>query len=237
MPQQLTLEDARQSLTAHVAGKGAELRAKYGSPIGWTQLQRILLDGDFVRYPCELVFDSSPLEPGETAFPQPRGERPEDGYRLCVHPYFALDAQRVPLLALYQLVAINYGGFASAEDAEAFGAAALGLTVDDYYTALCALADEISTEGSVAEEPIAGACHCGGTGVGCGSSPPRLRTRTSTLLCPGERHWTVGGGRGVFGPTGQNRSAPGAAGNACPVGSSRTGGTERAGGTAEPRGV
>ena len=170
MPQKLTLDDARQSLTAHVAGKGADLRAKYGSPIGWSQLQRILLDGDFVRYPCELVFDSSPLEPGETAYPQLRGERPEDGFRLCVHPYFALDAQRVPLLALYQLVAVNYGGFASPEDAEAFGAAALGLTVDDYYAALCAMADEISTEAPEPDEPAHSGCHCGGTGGGCSSS-------------------------------------------------------------------
>jgi hypothetical protein len=46
-------------------------------------------------------------------------------------------------LVLYQLVAVNYGEFASADEAETFGAAALGLTRDEYYAVLCAMADEI----------------------------------------------------------------------------------------------
>src|ERR1022692_1075785 len=148
MPKEQTLEDARQSLTAHVAAKGAEIRAKYGPSIGWSQLKSILADPDCVRYPCELVFDAAPLLPDEVAFrsgaeirakygpsigwsqlksiladpdcvrypcelvfdaapllpdevafPVPKGERPEDGFRLCVHPYFSVDPARVPLLA------------------------------------------------------------------------------------------------------------------------------------------
>jgi hypothetical protein len=144
MPQEPTLEDARQSLTAHVAAKGAEIRAKYGPAIGWSQLQRILADPDCVRYPCELAFDAAPLLPDEVAYPVPKGERPEDGFRLCVHPYFSVDPARVPLLALYQLVVVNYGAFASPEDAEAFGAAAMGMPREEYYAALCSMADEIS---------------------------------------------------------------------------------------------
>src|SRR5271165_5408481 len=144
MPKKLTIEDARESLTAHVAAKGTEIREKYGPRIGWSQLQRILADSECVRYPCELAFDAAPLQPDECAYPVARGERPEDGFRLCVHPYFSAFPARVPLLALYQLVAINYGAFASPEDAEAFGAAALGMPRDDYYNALCAMADEIS---------------------------------------------------------------------------------------------
>jgi hypothetical protein len=49
----------------------------------------------------------------------------------------------VPWLVLYQLVALNYGEFASADDAETFGAAALGLTRDAYYEELCKMADEL----------------------------------------------------------------------------------------------
>jgi hypothetical protein len=51
--------------------------------------------------------------------------------------------ERVPWLVLYQLVVVNYGEFASAEDAETFGAAALGLSKDDYYGQLCEWADEM----------------------------------------------------------------------------------------------
>ena len=162
MPHKLTLEDARESLTAHVAAKGAEIRAKFGPDVGWSQLQRILADRECVRYPCELVFDSAPLEPDECAYPEPKGARPEDGFRLCVHPYFSIEPNRVPLLALYQIVAINYGGFASPDDAEAFGAAILGISRDEYYASLCAMADEISTGHPDAEGAAPGGCHCGG---------------------------------------------------------------------------
>jgi hypothetical protein len=51
--------------------------------------------------------------------------------------------QKVPLAVLYELVVDNYGDFASADDAEAFGAAALGLDKEVYYQTLCDLADEI----------------------------------------------------------------------------------------------
>jgi hypothetical protein len=96
-----------------------------------------------VRYPCEIVFDSGPLQPGEFAHPMARGKRPEDGFVICVHPSFITQMERVPHLVLYQLVLVNYGEFASAEDAETFGAAALGLARDDYYQALCGLADQV----------------------------------------------------------------------------------------------
>jgi hypothetical protein len=161
MPHKLTLEDAKESLTAHVAAKGAEIHAKYGPRIGWSELQRILADRECVRYPCELAFDAAPLQPDECAYPAAVGDRPEDGFRLCVHPYFAVDPDRVPLLALYQVVAVNYGAFASHEDAETFGAAALGIPRDDYYEALCAMADEISSDHLADAGAESGGCGCG----------------------------------------------------------------------------
>ena len=145
MPKQLTVDDAKQSLAAHVAAKGAEINEKYGPNLGWNELQQILEDSAFVRYPCEIKFDSEPLQPGEFAHPIPKSERPEDGFTMCVHPFFATQLNSVPCLVLYQLVLVNYGEFASANDAEAFGAAALGLSKDAYYRTLCAMADELGT--------------------------------------------------------------------------------------------
>lgn len=144
MAQQLTAADARVSLTAHVEAKGVEVFLKYGPRMGWTECQRLLADRTHVRYPCEIVFDATDLLPGECAHPVPKGGRPEEGFRMCVHPLFLLQLDRVPSLVLYQLVAVNYGEFASADDAETFGAAALGLTRDEYYAALCLLADELA---------------------------------------------------------------------------------------------
>lgn len=160
MATQLTADDARQSLTAHVAAKGGEICAKYGPGLGWKELQLLIEDRNFVRYPCELAFDASQLNPGEFAYPVMKGGRPEDGFMLHVHPFYIRQLPMVPYLVLYQLVAVNYGGFASADDAEAFGAAALGLSCDEYYAKLCELADQLGV-GEV-ESVHAGDCNCGG---------------------------------------------------------------------------
>jgi hypothetical protein len=148
MSKTLTVDDARQSLNGHVAAKGDEIRAKYGPQIGWDQLGQILEDRSCVRYPCEIRFDAEPLLPGEFGHPVATGDRPEDGFTLCIHPCYATQLPSVPCLALYQLVLVNYGEFASAEDAETFGSHALGLTRDEYYQALCALADQLDGAGS-----------------------------------------------------------------------------------------
>jgi len=145
VPTQLTVADARQSLSAHAAAKGAEVREKHGPHIGWRELQQVLHDRSCVRYPCEIVFDAGPLEPGEFACPIMKGEHPTDGYTIFVHPLFLVQLARVPHLVLYQLVVVNYGDFASAEDAEAFGAGVLGISTDEYYRLICESADELVT--------------------------------------------------------------------------------------------
>lgn len=151
MSRQLTVDDARQSLTDHVAAKGAEIHAKYGL-LDWAGLQRLLADRAQVRYPCEIRFDGAALMAGEFAHPVMRGAAPEEGFTMCVHPLFSLDLNEIPALVLYQLVAVNYGEFASAADAEIFGANALGISRDDYYARLCDASDRVggADEGTVA---------------------------------------------------------------------------------------
>jgi hypothetical protein len=102
-----------------------------------------LEDRTCVRYPCILVFDAAPLAPGEFAYPVAQGARPEDGFIMYVHPFFMTRLQQVPHLVLYQLVLVNYGEFASPDDAETFAASVLGCPRDEYYRALCEMADQI----------------------------------------------------------------------------------------------
>jgi hypothetical protein len=145
MSKQLTVEDFKESLTSHVAAKGDELREKYGPHIGWNELLQILQDRALVRYPCEIVFDSAQLQPGEFANPVGIGATPEEGFKIFVHPVFVLQLPTVPHLVLYQLVLVNYGEFACADDAETFASHALGLPKDEYYRQLCALADQLDS--------------------------------------------------------------------------------------------
>jgi hypothetical protein len=140
--------NARQSLNASAAAIGAEIYDKYGPRIGWTQLLQILGDRSCARYPCEIVFDTTPLQTGEFAHPVAKGDHPGDGFTIYVHPLFMMQLDQVPLLVLYQLVLVNYGAFASPDDAETFGAAALGLPKDEYYHTLCRLADGLEQTAS-----------------------------------------------------------------------------------------
>jgi hypothetical protein len=141
-----TAQDARLALGSHAAATGAEIHRKYGPQIAWAEVLRILEDRTCVRYPCEITFDSAPLQPGEFAYPAQKGTRPEEGFTLYLHPCFRDDLQAAAMLVLYQLVVINYGHFASAEDAESFGAAALGVSTDEYYGLICQLADRLAAD-------------------------------------------------------------------------------------------
>ena len=144
MATQLTSDDARQTMESHAAAKGAEMREKFGPTLGWGQLLKILKDRALVRYPCEIVFDAKRLLAGECAHAQENGERPEEGFTIFVHPFFSAFPPQAVSLVLYQLVLVNYGTFASADDAEALGAAALGISKDEYYQNLCQIADQLS---------------------------------------------------------------------------------------------
>ena len=143
MKTKLTEDDARESLNVHVESKGVEIREKYGSTLGWDELNKILNDRSFVRYPCEISFDETALQPGEFAYPKQNSASPKDGFTIHVHSLYADQPEVVPALVLYQLVVVNYGDFASSDDAETFGAAALGITKEDYYQMLCRLADQL----------------------------------------------------------------------------------------------
>ena len=167
MSTQLTADDAKTSLSGHLFSKGEEICARFGPGLGWKELELLLEDRTLVRYPVEVVFDAAQLNPGEFAHPVPKGDRPEDGFLMCVHPIYLTQLQRVPALVLYQLVAVNYGAFAASDDAETFGAAALGLSRDDYYAELCEMADQLGV-GDLNVAPLgASSGGCGGGGCGC----------------------------------------------------------------------
>jgi hypothetical protein len=143
MAKNLNTDEARRSLNAHLAAEGAAIRAKYGPHIGWDELLEVLRDPAFVRWPCEIRFDASPLLPGELAHPILKGATAEEGYAVCVHPSFADQLALVPYIVLYQLAQVNYGDFATPEDAETFGCQALGVSREAYYEALCGLAAQV----------------------------------------------------------------------------------------------
>lgn len=142
-PPQLTLEDGRRALGVHLLEKGRKLRRKYGRFIDDETLFRILDDREFVRFPARIVFDSSKIEKGMFAAAQKISGGSSDGYVIFVHEYFKTRRGDLPAAVFYHLVTVNYGDFATPDEAEEFGSAALGLDKEYYYQYLCRLADQI----------------------------------------------------------------------------------------------
>jgi len=180
MPSQLSPERVRQSITAHAASKGEEIHLRFPR-LGWAELNQLLGDPNHTRYPCEVVFGSVGLFPGEFAHADPKGDRPEDGFRILVHPFFQSRLDQVPILVLYHLVTVNYGEFVSAEDAEVFGAAAMGLDREDYYAAVCRLADELDAAGNPA---LGGGAQRLGAGAATPADPPSRAGTDSAASIP-----------------------------------------------------
>ena len=119
----LTLQDGRKALRDHAREKGREIRGRYGPGLDYPAVLRLLGDDEFVRFPTRLRFDAAPLEPGLFGIADPVSDDERDGYVIHIHPHFESRPEDLPHLILYHLVTVNYGDFATAEDAEAFAAA------------------------------------------------------------------------------------------------------------------
>lgn len=135
--------DGRRALADHAAEKATEARLRYGLLIDAAAILRMLDDRSVVRYPTGLRFDAEPLRLGEFAFAAPLGETPAQGFCLFLHPCFRDRPEAWPFLIAYHLPVINYGEIVTPEDCERFAASLLGMDQEQYYAALCELADSI----------------------------------------------------------------------------------------------
>jgi len=135
-------EKGRLALRDHAAACAEDARRRYGR-VDYPAITTMLEDRKVVRYPTELRFSVAALVSGEFAYAEPLGERPSEGYRLWVHPYFEQRLDDLPRLIAYHIPAVNYGDVVTEEDAEVFAATLLGEDRDEYYERLCALADEL----------------------------------------------------------------------------------------------
>ncbi|MCA9406529.1 MAG: hypothetical protein KC684_08325 [Candidatus Omnitrophica bacterium] len=142
-PLKLTLEDGRRALGVHVLEKGYKLREKYGKFIDYDTLLRILQDEEFVRYPTKIVFDSAKIEEGMFGYAERISTDANDGYIIYIHEEFKKRSGDLPALVFYHLVTVNYGEFATYNEAEEFASAALGMEKDYYYQYICRLTDSI----------------------------------------------------------------------------------------------
>jgi hypothetical protein len=138
-----TEDEGRIALRDHAVSRALFARSKHGPAIDAAAILRILDDREIVRYPAGIRYDAADLHPGEFAHAMQLSDHPRQGFCLFIHPAFETRRDLLPLIIAYHIPAMNYGDIAEPEDCEAFGAALLGLDVEDYYQRLCSLADSI----------------------------------------------------------------------------------------------
>ncbi len=139
----LTLEDGQKAASAHALERGYQVHQKYGKFIDYEALLKILKDDEFVRYPTQIKFDSTKIESEMFGFAQRISTDINDGYIIYIHDFFENRQCDLPALVLYHLVCVNYGDFATHNEAEEFASSALGMEKEYYYQYVCRLTDSI----------------------------------------------------------------------------------------------
>ncbi|MCP4431811.1 MAG: hypothetical protein GY806_12595 [Gammaproteobacteria bacterium] len=157
MEDAVTPEEQREAMNLHLRQKAQEIIDKYGVSISFAVLQEILQDRRFVRYPVNIIYDSTRIETGlfiatKMVLADPNRQTDEDDeyikqadrrYDFIVHEYFEGQPEKLVPLILYHLPTVNYGDIAIYEDAEVFASALLQMERDDYYQLVCDLVDSI----------------------------------------------------------------------------------------------
>jgi hypothetical protein len=137
----VTAEEGRTALHAHLVERATVARERHPVLTDEAAVRRLLEDEEVVRFPTCLLFEDDGLQPGEFAWPRPRGGAPGDGFDLLVRSCFADKPGALAALVAYHVPSINYLDVASREEAELYGATLLDMEVDAYYALICELVD------------------------------------------------------------------------------------------------
>jgi hypothetical protein len=126
-------------LREHLVDTGIRAHAVY-APITGANLDRLLEDRDLVRYPVRLAFEMGTLAGHQFAQPEPEA----GGVVLYLHPSLKGRDHDVALAVAYFLPLINYGELINDDHCLIYGATLHGLTVDQYFSRLCGIADSLN---------------------------------------------------------------------------------------------
>jgi len=134
------------AVSLHASEKALEIRQRLGPDIDYPAVLAMLDDRKSTRYPTQIQFVREGIEPGMFAMTQAISDNPDDGYVISIHSDFEDRHDDLPALILYQLVLVNYGDLATANDAEVFGATILDMDREAYYQKIVTLSDSLWAE-------------------------------------------------------------------------------------------
>ncbi len=134
------------SLREHMAAQAVVAHHKH-APLTFAGLGALLSDPDCLRYPTRLVFEFGEMAGHQFAEPGPDLRNPEkDGRVLYLRPLLR-DRPDLALLAVaYMIPVINYGDIVTDKDCVRYGATLLGMMEDEFYAAVCHMADYVGAE-------------------------------------------------------------------------------------------
>jgi hypothetical protein len=136
-----SFEELTAFLLNHADVAAERAHAKLGGPLTVETLEQYLADADCLRYPTTVAWDAAGIEANQ--FAEPTFQEGPEG-RICtlkVHPRFRHIPEALPYFVAYMAAVINYGQVVAPEVCEAYGAALVGITKDEYYNALCGWMD------------------------------------------------------------------------------------------------
>lgn len=136
----------QDSLREHILAQALVASCKHG-PLTHDKLDGLLQDPECVRYPTRLVFEFGEMALHQFAQPDlDWRNREKDGRVLYVRPLLREHPDLLPLAVAYMIPLINYGDLITDAHCRGYGATLLGLMEDEYYEALCRMADVVGAE-------------------------------------------------------------------------------------------
>ena len=127
------------ALFEHARFAAERARTRLGGPLNEMNLSVFLIDPQCLRYVTRLAFDRIGLAPNQFAQPELQGNV------CCLHvdPLLKDKPDMLYLAVAYMAAVINYGDAATSELAERYGSLLTGLSQEDFYLKISALADFI----------------------------------------------------------------------------------------------
>ncbi len=136
----------QQSLRDHLVAQALVAHQKY-APLTFDKLDALLRDPDCLRHPTRLVFELGAMALHQFAQPDiDWRHREADGRVLYLRPALRERPDLIVPAVAYMIPGINYGDVVTDEHCLLYGAALLGLPIDEFYERVCRLADFVGAE-------------------------------------------------------------------------------------------
>jgi len=139
------------SLREHLIAQAVVAHAKHG-PLTGSSLASYLSDRSCVRHPLRLVYEIGGMATHQFAEPDIDWRSTDPDARvLYLRPVFKRFPDLVPLALSYMIPLVNYGQIISDDHCVLYGATVRGCLADEYYDAICNMADQL---GACSQERI-----------------------------------------------------------------------------------